>query len=302
MQNHRLNTFALPLALLLGAILSGCSLSGPAAPTVPSTPPGELALEGQWVFQLEGPSEEGAIHSSYREFFVNFSETSSGTQMFLDLDGDLAFAEATALAVSGSESRLAVGGSYEYAGISTTVNADLDDVIWGYVAGTWTEEVNGVTTEYHAVAVRVANPPQFDIQGLWSMSLFVEWTSAELSWLTGSQSNPLWNIVQVSSGPTRGLLRVTDELGRHFIGVVNDSQVTLARRHDDDLGLVTYTFPTLNPQGGYISGQLQATLVNAQGEHKLGWALEGQRASAVTAPGAEAGWAFDENTRSWILA
>jgi len=113
------------------------------------------------------------------------------------------------------------------------------------------------------------------------MHLDVSWTSDELSWLTGSQEEHTWTIEQEHDGPLRGLLRITDQDGLHFIGMVNDTQVTLGRSYDSNLGALTYTFPTIYPEGDYMSGQLQASLVNPDGEHELGWTFEGYRTAGA---------------------
>jgi len=261
---------------LVALVLGSCPAPG-SDPGPTSNAPVDAEFAGQWLLQLEPSSTSGGSTGAYEELFLSFFESGKGTQVFLDLDGDQSFGEG--VSVSGAEKQgiLQIESDYSFQGEQVEIEAALEYLVWGYVAGTWIREADGEKTEYHVVGLRVANPPKHDLAGSWSMHLEVSWTSDELAWLTGSQEQQTWNIEQQYEGPQRGLLRITDQDGQRFIGMANDTQVTLARRYDSSLGALTYTFPTVYPEGDYMSGQLQARLETPEGAHELGWTFEGYR-------------------------
>lgn len=270
------------MVLALSLAVSGCTV-GPKG-FDPDEEPVEVDLGGKWLMHLETFPESGMAHGNYEELFITFIPMEDQMLMYLDLDWDLAFAEGVSLPVIATSQGIAFDSAYTFDGAAVSIDAELDYPVWGYLTGTWSKTVGGQRTDYNAVALRVANPPIHDLEGLWSMTLNVDWTTAGLAWLTGSSQQIGWDIQQEDGGPLDGALRITDTFGRQFIGVVNNSQVTLGRRFEDSMGLVTYIYTLVQPTDDWMTGSVQADVENSDGEHQIKWYFDGFRASLASTP------------------
>jgi hypothetical protein len=102
--------------------------------------------------------------------------------------------------------------------------------------------------------------------------------------MAGSSQQIGWDILQEDGGPLDGILRITDTFGRQFIGVVNNSQVILGRHFEDSIGLITYIYTLVQPDGDWLTGSVQADVENSAGDHEISWYVEGFRASTVSTP------------------
>jgi len=124
--------------------------------------------------------------------------------------------------------------------------------------------------------VKLGNSPQIDMAGDWDFIFTVETAAPQLDWPEGSIEEYEWNINQVSGGIHSGLLRIKDAQGDRFLGVVDSSQVTFARRYMAPQGLTTYTNHNFNTGIDSLFGQLSG-IVESTGPKEVSWSVDATR-------------------------
>ena len=284
------------LLALLGLTLAACapmsdtSLTGGDGGDSGDGPP--LEVTGNWLFGIQ-PGADGCDEERPFEYLLVYMLQDGGNvALHLDLDGNQAFTEGSTVYATVSGPRLRIAGNFELDGGASTVHweGELVSPVWGQLSGTITETVVDNATEESCerelliATLRTANPPIRDLTGAWTVTSTVEWGSGALAGSVGATDTVTWDIVQATDGIERGLFRVleTNSEGKQqaFLGVVNNSQISLARHGPLMGGEVTYLYTTLNFTEGWdagdrLDGQLIAELADSSGEvETIGWGIQ----------------------------
>jgi len=275
MSQSRLHPLALaPLAFLL----YGCPSPSDTPPSGggSSSVPGEEDLPlADWVFQLEalpGPGYEGW----YEEMYVGTAHFWGETLLFLDLNFNHSYEEGPKLAGPVEEGVLLIDAEYYQGGQTVHVKSALDFLSPSHLAGNWTRTIDDNPPEFYLVGVKLGNSPQIDMAGDWDFIFTVETAAPQLNWPEGSTEEFEWNISQISGGIHSGLLRFKDAQGDRFLGVVDSSQITIARRYMAPQGLTTYTSHNFNTGVDTLVGQLSG-LVESTVPHEVSWSVDATR-------------------------
>ncbi|MAF66334.1 MAG: hypothetical protein CMJ84_11845 [Planctomycetes bacterium] len=268
---RRVRTAALCSALAT-LTLTGCGLS-PAGDTSPAP---NLDLNGSWAMQFEPLDDYCQPSGVYEVRMIRLSRSGSETTIWLDLDGDDSFGENVSVQASIQGDTLRVNQEITWQDQEIRIRADLRYVVWGYLTGTWSEGPPGCGIEVGAAAMRMQNPPQLDVSGIWHLTETVQYATEELEYLTGMVSERTWYVSQNWEGATAGLLQIVDESGRHFLGLVNNDQVLLGRSFDVAGYQAFYTYTNLIVSPTWLEGSVLGE-VEAGGGSDIAWGFEGWR-------------------------
>ncbi len=239
---------------------------------------GPVTMTGNWVMHAVRRGEVPVGESKCRTVFITFSDSGQGVKTYLDLDGDGLFTEGVGVAATGSQGGVHIKGKYTWEGVNYFFDTQVWEFSWGHAAGdaTYTEGSSPKRSEA-VTMVKIMNKPQHDLNGTWDIDHTLDYATGALSYLSGMTESGVYQITQEMSGPMQGYFEAVRADGQCFTGIVNDSQVTLARRYDDYGWLWTYTYTNLNADGAWFGGTHlgQAELGSLQED--TGWSLVAYR-------------------------
>jgi len=214
--------------------------------------------------QWESMGDCGPV--GYRVVLTKFIQSGDDLTLALDLDGNHAFDDGALVAavVGSGGDHILVSGTFDWLGATHQLNGRLDSINYGLLAGSLTETVGGCQEQLSCVGLWTANPPSFDIAGVWDATSDITWVNGNTTLSVGAGPAEEWTIETLDSvGAAPGIFKVTLADGAQFIGVLNSSQVTMGRRWTDGPETFTWQYCTLNrtPFGGshgddLLSGQV----------------------------------------------
>jgi hypothetical protein len=275
---------------LLAALCASCDTSKDFAPV----DPGESSaapVAGSWIVglrALEGDCGQALFGGPASELTLNIVQEGSSASVYVDADGDGDFSELVQLTATVGASRVRASGSWTQDGEAVELELDLEYIVWGSMAGraelstTAATQAGGAgacASSHAATAIKIGNPPQFDLGGAWTTTQRVAYASGPLQALAGSTSELDWNIRQSDSPTRRGVFTIASSDGRSYLGVVNDSQVIVGGSFDLNGFPAHITYSTLNyhDHESKLAGQLLADYGPA-GEYTIGFDVVALRA------------------------
>ncbi len=275
---------------LLAALCASCDTSKDFAPL----DPGESSaapVAGSWIVglrALEGDCGQALFGGPASELTLNIVQEGSSASVYVDADGDGDFSELVQLTATVGASRVRASGSWTQDGEAVELELDLEYIVWGSMAGraelstTAATQAGGAgacASSHAATAIKIGNPPQFDLGGAWTTTQRVAYASGPLQALAGSTSELDWNIRQSDSPTRRGVFTIASSDGRSYLGVVNDSQVIVGGSFDLNGFPAHITYSTLNyhDHESKLAGQLLADYGPA-GEYTIGFDVVALRA------------------------
>ena len=237
-------------------------------------------MEGCWVLHTRRaePVPQGA--DRFGLLLVRFTQTADGIRMYMDLDEDGAFGENISLGTGTRQGGVEIKGDYIWEGCNYQFEALVWEHSWGHAAGdvTVSSDKQELRTDL-GVLLKIANPPLADLNGTWELKHVTEWASGPLTYLTGFEEYKLWNIQQHMEGPMQGFFEAHSPSGECFIGIVNDTQITLANRYVEDGWTYTLTYTNVNADGDWLEGTHIARSELGSLVEEIGWTIEGVRVS-----------------------
>ena len=212
-------------------------------------------MTGNWVLHARCRGSVPPGTQPCRTQFLTFSDGGQGVKAYLDLDGDGTFAEAVSVATTSASGGVRLKGDYSWEGTSYALDVLVWEFSWGHAAGDAIYRVGSGPNQPETVTmVKITNPPLHDLNGVWDIDQTLDWATGGLSYLAGMTESGVYQITQEMSGPMHGFFEAIRSDGECFTGIVNDTQITLARRYEDYGWLWTYTYTNLNADGDWFGG------------------------------------------------
>lgn len=267
--------------------LAGCDMSKTFTPI--ESPEPALAANGTWMLQTR-ILESACESTEGKSMVISVVQNGGSAQIFLDADGDGSFAELIQLPASISGSRLRALGQYENGGWMHHVDLTLEGIVWGSMTGRLELEttpiagqadpMSGCVTSEAVTAIKIGNPPQFDLSGGWDVAQTTAFATGPLQALTGSTTDLGWKIRQDSDPFLRGVFTIGSSDDREYLGVVNDSQIIVGGTFTAYGYDFHVTYSTLNAHDDDMSGQLLAKY-GPNKEFEIGWNIVAHRPYGV---------------------
>ncbi|MBM3988135.1 MAG: hypothetical protein FJ294_09295 [Planctomycetes bacterium] len=243
-----------------------------------STSDDPIPASGVWVLQSRVLSSECEPEVPERRLTVNIVQSGQSASVFVDLDSDGSFGELVELPGTVRGEQLHAAGLVDRAGIRYHLDLTLDWIVWGSMTGGLMvtnmpptgSSVPPCITNEAVTAIKISNPPLFDLSGAWAVTQTVSFASGPLQALAGSAVDVDWDIAQESGNLLRGIFHVASSDTRRYLGVVNDTQIILGGTFAAWGQEFHITYSTLNANGDDMSGQLLARY-GADKEFEIGW-------------------------------
>ncbi len=275
---HTCAALALTASLLL---LPACDTSKDYGSSNSTAP---VPVNGIWIIQSRVLTSQCEPELPERRLTVNVVQDSGSVRVFVDVDSDGSFGELAELTGTVRGDQMRAEGTVERAEIQYHLDLTLKYIVWGSMTGslrvtTLQPQGSGASpcvTDEAVSAIKIGNPPLFNLSGAWTVNQTVSFAGGPLQALVGSQSDVDWDIAQESNNLLRGVFYVASSDSRRYLGVVNDSQIILGGTFAAWGQEFHITYSTLNAHGDDMSGQLLAQY-GANKEFDIGWNIDALR-------------------------
>jgi hypothetical protein len=239
---------------------------------------GSVTMTGNWVMHARSRATTPPGTDACRTLFVTFSDSGQGVKAYLDLDADGGFTEGISVVATGAAGGVRLKGQYTWNGTNYSFDTLVWEFSWGHAAGDATYSVGSAPSQSEMVTmVKIMNLPRHDLNGVWDIDHTLDWATGGLSYLAGMTESGVYQIAQEMSGPMQGFFEAKSADGKCFTGIVNDSQITLARRYEDYEWLWTYTYTNLNADGDWFGGTHLGQAELGALQEDVGWSMVAYR-------------------------
>jgi hypothetical protein len=239
---------------------------------------GSVTMTGNWVMHARSRATTPPGTDACRTLFVTFSDSGQGVKAYLDLDADGGFTEGISVVATGAAGGVRLKGQYTWNGTNYSFDTLVWEFSWGHAAGDATYSVGSAPSRSEMVTmVKIMNLPRHDLNGVWDIDHTLDWATGGLSYLAGMTESGVYQIAQEMSGPMQGFFEAKSADGKCFTGIVNDSQITLARRYEDYEWLWTYTYTNLNADGDWFGGTHLGQAELGALQEDVGWSMVAYR-------------------------